>query len=198
MQINLTRQEVFRRDAHDLTSPSAPLRAATARLRHPASAALRLRLAGRGSNSDSLFPPPLAAVVVVAPRGESLQLLQRKANYYEHDEHRRHPRDHRDVHAGQSGRAHRHHGASACWTASTRTPESLRKKFITRSPPAPPGSFRLWSTSAPSTASPIINKRISVTPHRHAAGRLPGRRPGGLCQDADAAGKKVGVNFVGG
>ena len=35
-------------------------------LRHPASAALRLRLAGRGPNSDSLFPP-LAAVVVVAP-----------------------------------------------------------------------------------------------------------------------------------
>ena len=37
-------------------------------LRHPASAALRLRLAGRGPNSDSLFPP-LAAVVAVAPRG---------------------------------------------------------------------------------------------------------------------------------
>ena len=35
-------------------------------LRHPASAALRLRLAGRGPNSDSLFPP-LAAVVAVAP-----------------------------------------------------------------------------------------------------------------------------------
>ena len=35
-------------------------------LRHPASAALCLRLAGRGPNSDSLFPP-LAAVVVVAP-----------------------------------------------------------------------------------------------------------------------------------
>ena len=30
-------------------------------LRHPASAALCLRLAGRGPNSDSLFPP-LAAV----------------------------------------------------------------------------------------------------------------------------------------
>ena len=40
-------------------------------LRHPAFAALRLRLAGRGPNSDSLFPP-LAAVVVVAPgRGAS-------------------------------------------------------------------------------------------------------------------------------
>ena len=37
-------------------------------LRHPASAALRLRLAGRGPNSDSLFPP-LAAVVAVAPKG---------------------------------------------------------------------------------------------------------------------------------
>ena len=35
-------------------------------LRHPAAAALCLRLAGRGPNSDSLFPP-LAAVVVVAP-----------------------------------------------------------------------------------------------------------------------------------
>ena len=35
-------------------------------LRHPASAALRLRLAGRGPNSSSLFPP-LAAVVAVAP-----------------------------------------------------------------------------------------------------------------------------------
>ena len=47
--------------------------------RHPASAALRLRLAGRCPNSDSLFPP-LAAVVVVAPtegslwrRGEALR-----------------------------------------------------------------------------------------------------------------------------
>ena len=35
-------------------------------MRHPASAALRLRLAGRGPNNDSLLPP-LAAVVVVAP-----------------------------------------------------------------------------------------------------------------------------------
>ena len=35
-------------------------------LRHPASAALCLRLAGRGPNNDSLFPP-LAAVIVVAP-----------------------------------------------------------------------------------------------------------------------------------
>ena len=35
-------------------------------VRHPAAAALCLRLAGRGPNSDSLFPP-LAAVVVVAP-----------------------------------------------------------------------------------------------------------------------------------
>ena len=40
-------------------------------LRHPASAALRLRLAGRCPNSSSLFPP-LAAVVAVAPsRGAS-------------------------------------------------------------------------------------------------------------------------------
>ncbi len=35
-------------------------------VQNPASAALCLRLAGRGPNSDSLFPP-LAAVVVVAP-----------------------------------------------------------------------------------------------------------------------------------
>ena len=48
-------------------------------LRHPASAALCLRLAGRCPNNDSLFPP-LAAVVVVAPtegslwrRGEALR-----------------------------------------------------------------------------------------------------------------------------
>ena len=40
-------------------------------LRHPASAALRLRLTGRCPNSDSLFPP-LAAVVVVAPIEGSL------------------------------------------------------------------------------------------------------------------------------
>ncbi len=40
-------------------------------LRHPASAALCLRLAGRGPNSDSLFPP-LAAVVAVAPRGGAI------------------------------------------------------------------------------------------------------------------------------
>ena len=40
-------------------------------LRLPASAALRLRLAGRCPNNDSLFPP-LAAVVAVAPsRGAS-------------------------------------------------------------------------------------------------------------------------------
>jgi hypothetical protein len=31
----------------------------------------RLRLAGRGPNSDSLFPP-LAAVVTVAPKGGAL------------------------------------------------------------------------------------------------------------------------------
>ena len=40
-------------------------------LRHPASAALCLRLAGRCPNSDSLFPP-LAGVVVVAPIEERL------------------------------------------------------------------------------------------------------------------------------
>ena len=38
-------------------------------LLHPASVALCLRLAGRCPNSDSLFPP-LAAVVVVAPNRE--------------------------------------------------------------------------------------------------------------------------------
>ena len=40
-------------------------------VRHPASAALRLRLAGHCPNSDSLFPP-LAAVVAVAPNREAL------------------------------------------------------------------------------------------------------------------------------
>jgi len=51
------------------TSQSASLDKAGLRL--PASAALRLRLAGRCPNSDSLFPP-LAAVVAVAPgRGAS-------------------------------------------------------------------------------------------------------------------------------
>ena len=48
-------------------------------LRHPASAALCLRLAGRGPNSDSLLPP-LAAVVVVAPNrgasGEEIKLFE--------------------------------------------------------------------------------------------------------------------------
>ena len=44
---------------------------AKAGLRLPASAALRLRLAGRCPNSSSLFPP-LAAVVAVAPKGEPL------------------------------------------------------------------------------------------------------------------------------
>ena len=42
-----------------------------AELRLPASAAHCLRLAGRCPNSDSLFPP-LAAVVVVAPTEGSL------------------------------------------------------------------------------------------------------------------------------
>ena len=42
-----------------------------AELRLPASAAHCLRLAGRCPNSDSLFPP-LAAVVVVAPNREAL------------------------------------------------------------------------------------------------------------------------------
>ena len=51
------------------TSQSASLDKAGLRL--PASAALRLRLAGRCPNSSSLFPP-LAAVVAVAPsRGAS-------------------------------------------------------------------------------------------------------------------------------
>ena len=40
-------------------------------LRHPASAALRLRLAGRCPNNSSLFPP-LAAVVAVAPKGGAI------------------------------------------------------------------------------------------------------------------------------
>ena len=48
-------------------------------LRHPASAALRLRLAGRCPNNDSLLPP-LAAVVVVAPcrgaSGEEIKLCE--------------------------------------------------------------------------------------------------------------------------
>ena len=53
----------FRRgDNLSVTATAVPLPG----LRHPASAALCLRLAGRGPNSDSLFPP-LAAVVVVAP-----------------------------------------------------------------------------------------------------------------------------------
>ena len=42
-----------------------------AELRLPASASHCLRLAGRCPNSDSLFPP-LAAVVVVAPNREAL------------------------------------------------------------------------------------------------------------------------------
>ncbi len=42
-----------------------------AELRHPASAAPCLRIAGRCPNSDSLFPP-LAAVVAVAPNREAL------------------------------------------------------------------------------------------------------------------------------
>nr|DAM41302.1 MAG TPA: hypothetical protein [Bacteriophage sp.] len=49
-------------------------------LRHPASAALRLRLAGRCPNSSSLFPP-LAAVVVVAPsRGASGEIVHFAGN----------------------------------------------------------------------------------------------------------------------
>ena len=40
-------------------------------LRHPASAALCLRIAGRGPNNGSLFPP-LAAVAIVAPTEGSL------------------------------------------------------------------------------------------------------------------------------
>ena len=54
---------------HNFTSPLSNLSVCSvdkAGLRHPASAALRLRLAGRCPNSDSLFPP-LAAVVAVAP-----------------------------------------------------------------------------------------------------------------------------------
>ena len=50
---------------------SVGLAPAKAGLRLPASAALRLRLAGRGPNSSSLFPP-LAAVVAVAPRGGAI------------------------------------------------------------------------------------------------------------------------------
>ena len=50
-------------------------------LRHPASASCfekHLRLAGRGPNNDSLFPP-LAAVIIVAPKGgaKSLSLWER-------------------------------------------------------------------------------------------------------------------------
>ena len=40
-------------------------------LRHPASTALRVRLAGRGPNNDFLLPP-LAAVIIVAPKGRGL------------------------------------------------------------------------------------------------------------------------------
>ena len=44
---------------------------AKAGLRHPASASLCLRIAGRGPNNGSLFPP-LAAVAIVAPTEGSL------------------------------------------------------------------------------------------------------------------------------
>ena len=44
-------------------------------LRHSASAALRLRFAGRCPNSSSLLPP-LAAVVAVAPKGRGIRTRQ--------------------------------------------------------------------------------------------------------------------------
>ena len=52
------------------------MRSAFYGLRHPASASCfekHLRLAGRGPNNDSLFPP-LAVVVVVAPEGRDFWL----------------------------------------------------------------------------------------------------------------------------
>ena len=58
-----------------LVQPLSLAFARQGRVAAPAFAALRLRLAGRGPNSDSLFPP-LAAVVVVAPgRGASGEIV---------------------------------------------------------------------------------------------------------------------------
>ena len=63
-----------RRDVEERRCSVQPLSLTSfdkAGLRHPASAALRLRLAGRCPNNSSLFPP-LAVVVAVAPgRGAS-------------------------------------------------------------------------------------------------------------------------------
>ena len=57
---------IFRRgDNLSVSADALPLPG----LRHPASAALCLRLAGRGPNSDSLFPPLAAVVVVALARG---------------------------------------------------------------------------------------------------------------------------------
>ena len=45
---------------------------------------------------------------------------------------------------------------------------------------------------------PIINKRISVTPIAMLLGACPDADPVDFAKTLDAAGKKVGVNFVGG
>ena len=45
---------------------------------------------------------------------------------------------------------------------------------------------------------PIINKRISVTPIAMLLGACPEADPVDFAKTLDAAGKKVGVNFVGG
>ena len=45
---------------------------------------------------------------------------------------------------------------------------------------------------------PIINKRISVTPIAMLLGACPDADPVDFAKALDAAGKKVGVNFVGG
>ena len=55
----------------------------------------------------------------------------------------------------------------------------------------------LYTSISAEYGIPIINKRISVTPIAMLLGACPDADPVDFAKTLDAAGKKVGVNFVG-
>ena len=72
------------------------------------------------------------------------------------------------------------------------------KRSTIRSPPVPHRLVPAVEHISAEYGIPIINKRISVTPIAMLLGACPDADPVDFAKTLDAAGKKVGVNFVGG
>ncbi len=76
--------------------------------------------------------------------------------------------------------------------------KACEKRFTTRSPPRQPIWCPPWSISAPSTAFPSSTSGSASPPIAMLLGACPDADPVDFAKALDAAGKKVGVNFVGG